>query len=332
MANANRASLSNSLKTLFERKLLTRLLPRLVHGKFGKQATFKGYNQYELRRWESLDAVTSALGTTGNTPSEGQAPTITVVTLTPEWYGSWVGFTEDIDLTSYDPVVDELSGLLGEQAGLSFDTLVRNDLTGNFTADFSGGATARGEIDNVNDIISFVDYIQNVAALEANDVPGFDGDAYPVILHPHSWSSLMQDSTFVTLFTREGGGALRTGKIGSILNTDIYISSNARIYSAAGQNSEDVYTALFIGRESYGMAGITGFAPDLMEDSNPPQNRGGMTGQEVRPVDLIVHPPGSAGSADPMNQRGSVAWKGSHDLEILDSSRGRVLEHATDFS
>lgn len=86
MANINETSMSTSIKTAYEKRLLPRALPRLVHGRWGREAIWNGYGDYELRRFESLSAVTSSLGE-GSTPAEGAAPTISTVTLDPVYYG-----------------------------------------------------------------------------------------------------------------------------------------------------------------------------------------------------------------------------------------------------
>lgn len=331
MAVLNTSSLSTAIKTLYERRLLTRAQQRLTHGRFGRQATFKGYGDYELRRWENLGIVTTAL-TEGGTPNESAAPTISTVTFDPAWYGSWVGYTDQVDLESYDPVISEIVALQGYQAGLSMDTLVRNTITAGATKRYSGGATTRATLDTSNDIIQFVDFIQAVAVLEAEAARGVEGDMYAVLIHPHTWCTLMQDSVFVTLFTREGGASLRSGSIGTILNCRLYITSNAREYVDAGENStEDVYSMLFIGEEAFGLAGVTGLMTNFGADAAGDHVRGELTGSTVNAVDIIVKGIGEGGF-DPLNQRGTSGWKVTHDCQILQILWIVDLEHVNDFS
>jgi hypothetical protein len=49
MANINQTSMSDAIKTQYERRLLTRALPRLVHGRFGTDARLNKFGSYELR-------------------------------------------------------------------------------------------------------------------------------------------------------------------------------------------------------------------------------------------------------------------------------------------
>ena len=82
MANINVTSMATAIKTLYEKRLLTRLLPRMLYGRWGTVARINQFGSYELRRYESLSVVSTAL-TDGTTPDENAAPTITKVTLTP---------------------------------------------------------------------------------------------------------------------------------------------------------------------------------------------------------------------------------------------------------
>lgn len=82
------AGYSNAIKTEYERRLLIRALPRLVHGRWAMPARLSGYGSYELRRYESLSANTTPLAQEGVTPDEEGAPDLTLITITPVYYGT----------------------------------------------------------------------------------------------------------------------------------------------------------------------------------------------------------------------------------------------------
>ena len=331
MANINTVSMDATVKSAYDRRLMLRALPRLLHGRFGRTATFKGYKDWEIRRFESLSAITSSLSE-GVTPSENSAPNISTYTLTPEWYGAWVSYTDKLEVQNFDPVILETSGILGEQAGLTVDNLIRDELVANASIDYAGGAAARTDLDVNNDKISYADIVYDVASLEAESARPADGGRYPILMHPHSWATLMQDATFVALFTREGGASMRSGLIGTILNCSIYLSSNCKEWADAGQNStEDVYSALFIGLESYGLAGMAGMAPNWNADGGPGLIWGQLTGAPVKVAEIIAKGLGETG-LDPLDQRGTIGWKLTHDGIVLQSNWIISLEHCNDFS
>ena len=71
-------------------------------------------------------------------------------------------------------------------------------------------------------------------------------------------------------------------------------SARAKVFAGAGANGADVYSTLIIADDAYGVTEVEG---------------GGLQ--------HIVKPLGSAGSADPLDQRSTVGWKGAKTAEIL---------------
>jgi N4-gp56 family major capsid protein len=200
------------------------------------------------------------------------------------------------------------------------------------TIDWSGGASARASLVYPTHEIGYKDVLYQYMSLEyANALPA-DGSNYPMIISPHSAASLFNDATFVAMFVREPPeSAIRTGRLGTLMNCSIYVSSNAYEVADGGANStDDVYSALFIGKDSVGVVGIAGLDPNNPDNAGP--EGGNLTGQSVKPVEIIVHNPGDAGSADALNQRGSIGWKATSDTQILNSAWIRSLEHVNVFS
>jgi len=331
MANITQTAMADDIKTKYESRLLTRAVPRLVHGRWGKLASINKFGSYELRKFGSLSAISSAL-TEGTTPAEQSAPSLTLVTITPLFYGSWLGWTDELEMTAFDPIISEMSSILGEQAGVSADTLIRNTMTDSATDDFSGAATSRVTLDAPQHNITYADFVKNLAALQASDALPLLGQDYAVIIHPHTFASLMEDNTFVNAFVQEvSDSPIRSGYMGRLLNCQVFVSSNAREYADGGVGSTtDVYSMLFIGREAYGYVGFAGITPDLMDSGKDGFDTN--TGKEVKPVEIIVKQLGSAGADDPLNQRATVGWKMSLATSVLNSAWIRDLEHTNVFS
>lgn len=332
MATINTSTMSDAIKTMYEKRLLTRAIPRYVHGRWAMKARISKYGAYELRKYGSLSATTTAL-TEGVTPAETAAPAPTLITMTPAFYGAWMGFSEIVDLENYDPLISEMSSILGEQAGLSADTIVRNELVTYATIDYSGGQSAVANLDSPAHDLGYVDIIKQYAALEASSALPVDGEDFILIIHPHTYASLMLDPTFVNLLVEEAPNtAIRNGYIGRLLRMKIYVSSNAYEWADVGVGSTtDVYAALFIGRESYGILGLSGIEEPENVDNQGPDGKP-LTGQQIKPVEIITKPVGSAGASDPLNQRGSIAWKMTLTPEVLNSDWIRCVKHTNTFS
>ncbi len=330
MAEVNTTGFEDAIKVRYEKRLLTRALPRLVHGRWATPATLTGFGSLEIRKYGSMAAVTSTL-TEGTTPPESQAPTITKITMQPLYYGAYLAYTDKLDMVNFDPIVSEITGIMGEQAGYSADCLYRDAMCSGATADYSGGVSARGSLDAPDHDITYADLLIQMAEFEAANALPVDGDYYVAIIHPHSLATLLQDSTFVNLFQREAPSAIRNGFVGTLLNFRFYVSSNAKEYTNEGAGSTtDVYSMLLVGKDAVGCAGFGGMLPSLADSGG--EGYSNNTGKAVKPVEIIGKALGSAGAADPLDQRGTIAWKMTLDVEILNSAFIRNLEHTNAFS
>lgn len=333
MSNLVASAFGGAIKTQYERRLLSRALPRLCHGRFCESARITRFGSYELRRWEALTAQTTAL-TEATTPTELTAPSLTQVTITPLFYGAWIGFSDKLELEAMDPVVLEVSGILGEQAGLSADVLYRDAMVTGATKDYSGDQAANTTLSYPQHLIAYVDFVKQIAALEGANAQPVDGEDYVTILHPYTWASLMLDPVFVQLFERANEqdvvNPIRTGYVGRILRTKIFVSSNGKNLGTVGVGSANVYSMLVFGKQAYGSAGITGAEPP--QPDNFPDGYANMTGQKVMPVEIILHDRGTSGVYDPMNMLGTIAWKFSLAIAILNSAWIRDCQHVNEFA
>jgi N4-gp56 family major capsid protein len=326
MPNINRTNFATAIKNVYEKKLLIKAAPRFVHGSQAKVATFKG-GSYELRRYGQLAAITAALPVEGVTPAEHDAPSVSTVTLTPEWYGTWIGHTDQIKAVEYDDVVAESVDALGIQAGLSFDTILRNAMTDGATKLYANYQTQRIDLDDTNDKLKYKDLLRaRVTLMNANAIEPSGG--VDVILHPFSFNELMLDTDFLALFKEEApGSAMRTAKVGRLLGMNILVTSNARGYVGGGASSgDDVYDALFVAEEAVGVAGYPGQMPNLTAGMGSGEYANN-TNQKVKSVDIIVKELGSSGTQDPLDQRASVGWKATYDDAILNQAFIVSLEH-----
>lgn len=330
-AVVNRTQFSDAIKTEYETTLLTRAVANFPHARFAQKAIINKRGDYELRKYGSMSAVTSALSE-GITPAQQSAPSLSLINIDPVYYGSWMRFTRELDLENFDPIVNEMSTILGEQAGLSVDTLVRNDIVDNATVDYPNTCSARSDIDVTDELITFSDFVNQVAELQAANGRPSDGGNFAVIMHPYSMAQLLKDTTFFTLFTRESNanGKLvnwSSGMFGSIFGCNIYSTSNARHYTS----DVEVYTATFIGANSYGIVGVGSLMPNFGAIDNAGMGFQTRTGMRTSPVSIIMNPLGSQGD-DPLHQRGSLAWVTAHAQSVLDATWIRRLEHAVEQS
>lgn len=277
--------------TFFQDEMMERLLPELHWTEFGEKKNIpkrKGATT-NFRRLESLAEVTAQLPE-GTTP-DGVNLNITAINTTVKWYGSWTKISDPIDLAGFDPLMQETSGLMGENAGQSIDIITRDVVAAGTNVMYVGGKVGRGEI-AATDKITALDILKARRALRRNRVkpirlPNGGGTGYVALIHVDVATDLMQTDEWKKANIENNTKNFMDGVIGKLYGIWFIEVDNGVVFTGAGATSADVYGTIFLGRGAYGLADIEG--------SGKPE--------------IIVHTAGSAGSADPLNQFNTVAWK-----------------------
>ena len=303
--------LSAEMKTFYDMTLIDEAAPALVHDQFGQKRPIpkNGGKVIEFRKFAPLTKALTPL-TEGVTP-EGKSLDVTTITAEVSQYGDFITMSDMLELTAIDNVVVEALKLLGRQGGATLDTVVRNILhTGTNVmycpkvAD-DGSETAvnsRSALDNTSKLT--VKVIQKaVAKLRAQNAPTISGK-YVAIIHPYAAYDLMRDKEWIDAHKYAQPENMYEGEIGEIAGVRFVQTTEAKIYEGG------VFGTLIFGEGAYGNTEIAG---------------GGM--------ETIVKQKGSAGTADPLDQRSSVGWKGQKTAEILvEQYMVRVESKSPDFS
>ena len=287
--------LSPEMKTFYDMTLIDEAQANLVHGQFAQKKPIpQGSGKtIEFRKFASLPKATTPL-TEGVTP-DGKSLTVTAITATVAQYGDYITMSDVLELTTIDNVILEATKLLGRQAGLTLDTIVRNVMHSgtNVTYCPKVGAdgsetevTSRAGLDNTSQLT--VKVVQQVVAkLRGQNAPTIGGK-YVAIIHPYVAYDLMRDPEWIDAHKYAKPENLYEGEIGEVAGVRFVQTTEAKIYE------NGVFGTLFLGDGAYGDTEITG---------------GGLQ--------TIVKQKGSAGTADPLDQRSSVGWKAIKTAELL---------------
>ena len=283
--------LSAEMKTFYDMTLIDEAQAALVHDQFGQKRPIpkNGGKTIEFRKFAALAKATTPL-TEGVTP-DGKGLTVSTITATVNQYGDYITQSDVLELTSLDNTILEATKLLGRQAGLTLDTIVRNVLQSGTNVTYCPKAdgtavTSRAGLDNTCQLT--VDVIKQVVAkLRAQNAPTIGGK-YVAIIHPYVAYDLMSDERWVEAHKYAKPDNLYEGEIGEIAGVRFVQTSEAKIYEGG------VFGTLIFGEGAYGVTEITG---------------GGLQ--------TIVKQKGSAGTADPLDQRSSVGWKAIKTAELL---------------
>lgn len=287
--------LSAEMKTFYDMTLIDEAEAQLVHDQFAQKRNIPANNgkTIEFRKFDSLPKATTPL-TEGVTP-DGKSLNVTAVTATVAQYGDFVTQTDMLELTTIDNTILQATKILGRQAGLTLDTITRDVLHSGTNVSYcpkiaaDGTETAvssRADLDNTCQLTVDV-VMQVVTKLRAQNAPTINGK-YVAIIHPYVAYDLMRDPEWIEAHKYSAVENLFTGEIGEICGCRFVQTTEAKIYDGG------VFGTLFMGADAYGTTEIEG---------------GGL--------ETIIKQKGSAGTADPLNQRSSIGWKAIKTAEIL---------------
>ena len=307
------AGLSDEMKTYYSTYLIRLAEPLLVHDQFGQKHPIpkNGGKQIEFRKYDSLPKALTPL-TEGVTPN-GQKLTMDTITATVAQYGGYVELSDVLLLTAIDNNLMEATRLIADQASKTLDTVTREVLNGGTNVQYAEGqVSARNALvggqESGNHYLT-VDCVRKaVRFLKVMNARRINGD-FAGIIHPDVAYDLMSDPKWVNVKTYSDPSGIYEGEIGKIEGVRFVETSEAKVFTGEGASGRDVYSTLIMGADAYGVTEITD---------------GGLQ--------HIVKQLGSAGTADPLNQRATCGWKATKVAERLVEQYLVRIETASTFT
>jgi len=324
MPNTTRTQIPAEVNNFYDRTLLERAMPLLTHLKWAQVRDIPknaGTKTIKFRRYGNLSAATTPLQE-GITPSGSQL-SVTDITATVAQYGDYVTVSDVLTWESEDAVLMEAAEIMGDQAGDTLDQLCRDILNAGTGVIYSGsGNTSTGDI-AAGDVISLANLDTAIANLKANNAKkitrqvnastGYNTSpikaAFISIVHPKIAVKIRTLAMAANMWTPVEKYASQAGviegEIGSYDEIRFIETNNAKIKAGQGTSGIDVYCTLVMGANAYGITRISGEA-----------------------LKNIVKPLGSAGSADPLDQRATSGWKATFVAKILNENFIQRIESA----
>lgn len=333
--------------------MLKRGMPYLAIEKFGQMYPLP-QNSTKVAKFRRyfLSGTTGAAGTgsgdyyipLATTPLvEGVTPTGKQlanqdVTVTIEQYGDFVTITDVIQDTHEDPVLQQATEILGEQAAMTIETLRFNVIKAGTNAFYAGdtdadaGATVagRGSVAGTIDLALQRKVTTSMVRQNARPItqalrssPDYSMQAVEAafigLVHPDLESDIRNMTGFIP--TKQYGTITPwENEIGTVervryLSSTIFeswaadgttVADQPGFISSDGTNN-DVYPIIYLARDAFGMVPLKG--------------KSALTPMVVNPKPSI---------SDPLAQRGTVGWKAYSATTILNDAwmcRLEVLAH-----
>ena len=269
----------------------------------------------KFRRYEALPLATTAL-VEGVTPA-GTKPTITDYTATLVEYGDFIPYSGFMLDTHEDPILKEYGSLCVQQAAETIETVRWNVIKAGSQVGYSNGG-----ITTVNTPISLAVQRTATAAMlrqrahyiseVVSSSPDYRTEpveaGFVAIHHPDVTNDIRNMQGFIPAKQYAGQTKLFPGEIGSVEDvrycrsvlftpylgaTGVYGGASTTMRNTGGY--ADVYPVIYLSKDAYGIVPLKG----------------------ANAMSLIAHNPGSSGTGDPLNQRGTLGWKAAQTSIIL---------------
>lgn len=236
--NASGNNLSPEMKTYYDRALIRFASPKLVHAQFGQKKPIPsgGGKTIEFRKFSPLPKALVPLSE-GVTP-KGNALNVTTVESTVDQYGDYVTLSDMLTLTAVDSVISETQAVLGDQAGRTLDTVIREKINAGTNVQYGNGKADRsllvgGEATySSNDYLNVATVKRAVATLKRNNASPFKDGCYVAIVHPDVANDLTNDPDWKAVKQNVDPEDWYKGAIGKIHGVVFIESTEAKIFRA----------------------------------------------------------------------------------------------------
>ena len=308
MANINSAAstVSQAIKNRFYDKLFLRVAEsELVHKQVGQvnRTIAKGEGGYGTgvvywTRWVNLPLVTAGQGE--GVPTTAVSMTAVNVTGSTAQYDAAVSISDILAYTSFGDVMKSAMERLAYNAGLSIDTLVRNEVSNSGTFQAPGGiAAAAWTSIPATATFTIAELRKDKRTLGRNNAMKVDGK-YVTVIHDDVLYDLQADTSTggwidANKYTADNAGKLMSGEEGMLLGHRFLVSSNGATRGTGVATSGTVYQTTTFASDAFGVT-------------------------ELQSLQTFIKDFGSAGAADPTNKVATAGWKTTFGTATLNNT------------
>lgn len=271
-------------------------------------------------RYSLLTANTTP--TTEGTVGAGLALQTNTVSATVSEYSDFATLSSLLEETAIDPITQNYAEQLGYRAGLSVDTITRNEFDSNTTP----------QVVTLGPYATAADFRRAVATLRASEVLPRDNDKFLAIAHPYIVYDLKSDNTaggFIDLarfglwaqgatnFLKDYQEDIAQGIVGEVEGCLIKTSTNV---TTSGSAPNVLYNTMIVGRGAVGSVDLAGRGPSRIEYPTKENFKINV----IRGGPQIADPEGKIGSA--------VSYRFVYVAKTLDTSTYRYKNLQADAS
>lgn len=281
-----------------------------MESKKDKTAVFKRYAAFSLATTPITEGVTPA----------GQSMSASQVTATLLQFGDFTTVTDVADWASEDPTITVATDLLASQYGETLESYAASVLSAGSNVILANNVSAVNLIDSA---LTSAELRQARRALMSAKGKFFNpliggsnrigtqpiGPSYWAVTNTDCLVSLEKIDGFVPVHQYPDPKSAAQYEAGYVNNIRFLLTQYGTVELDAGNT---------IGSEP--LISHNGVNADIYSTLVFAENAAGTVRADALSADVIVCPIGSAGAADPLRQRGTVAWKAMQVVKILNDN------------
>lgn len=286
------SGLSNLMSIFYDKVFLDRAKMTLVYD-VGAQVKPVPLNSGKTVYWNRFAPL--AVATTPLT--EAAVPTAVdmtsnIVSATIAEYGSYVKVGSLFEMTSIDVNLKEHVEVMGQNAGETIDTLIRDELDGGGTTQLAGGKSNITAV-AATDILNGAEVRKARRTLMKNKAMQFENGLFKSVVPTSAAYDLMGNSEWLNARQYVDPANILNGQLGKLYGVEFFETNN----EVTTASTVTVYSTFVFGKNAYGVVKLTG-AP----------------GQRI-----YVKNPNDNDTSNPLNTWSTVGWKQPFATKVLNS-------------
>ncbi len=304
-----------------------RLWSSLYFRQFGTDVTVPhGYENVKIPRWRSPYTISdyqpsydssfaniSQIAEDGSiTPGQLSASSIEGSVVI---FAGAIGYTEKAMLVSHASITDGAMENLVRELALRIDDYTIGQISS--TAETNKMIAGSDSTVGTSDTLDGAEIAKIGPKMDSWNVPRWEDETFVCVIHPLVAYDVMTDSAqtgFLEIAKYTDPSDIYRGEIGRLYGIRFIVSNNVKCFDSGASPSDSDFEANVKGTYSYIIA------PDAYYTIT----------QEGGGVQVIHHPPGSAGTSDPVNLQGTIGVKVYYGVVAAPAADHRLarLKHA----
>ena len=241
----------------YEKKLLETIRATLVVQNYGQRRPLKPNSGRDITftRFEPLPTNKTPI-TFQSTPSTGKTIATQQITATIEEYGDYIDLDEFTEITSFVPLVNEITDLLAFQAKETLEELTIEEITTGLNVQYVNGKATRDNLTSA-DKLNKDEIRKAVNNLKKNNIPPFPDGYYRCFIHPDKMTDLFTNQELIDL-AWINKDTFEKGEVAAFAGVKFIESTKMPVVLNAAATPINVYQTVIFGNNAYGIVDLDG--------------------------------------------------------------------------